>query len=64
MVYKRKIISFEPLNNTYENLVLKSSKFKNWKVEKLSLGSENKVSEINVSNYSLSSSILPISSNI
>ena len=61
--YKRNIISFEPLNNCYENLVLSSSKFKNWKVEKLSLGSENKSSEINVSDYNLSSSILPISNN-
>ena len=61
--YKRNIISFEPLNNCYENLVLSSSKFKNWKVEKLSLGSENRASEINVSNYALSSSILPISNN-
>ena len=60
--YKGKIISFEPLNDPYEKLVLKSSKFENWKVEKLSLGSENKNSEINVSNYSLSSSIFPISS--
>ena len=60
--YKGKIISFEPLNDPYEKLVLKSSKFENWKVEKLSLGSENKNSEINISNYSLSSSIFPISS--
>ena len=50
--YKGKIISFEPLNDPYEKLVLKSSKFENWKVEKLSLGSENKNSEINISNYS------------
>ena len=37
--YKGKIISFEPLNDPYEKLVLKSSKFENWKVGKLSLGS-------------------------
>ena len=28
--YKRNIISFEPLNNCYENLVLSSSKFKDF----------------------------------
>lgn len=58
--YQNKIISFEPLDKPYDKLNSKSSKYKNWIAEKLSLGNENKVSEINISNYSLSSSILPI----
>jgi len=57
--YKNKIISFEPLSLAYNELLLKSKKNLNWHVyERCALGNFNGFSDINISNYEQSSSLL------
>ena len=59
--YKKKIISFEPLNNVFSILKKNSNNDNNWEVENIAIGDFDGETIINESNYSLSSSILPIS---
>ena len=59
--YSEKIISFEPLHNVYERLISNTKKDKNWIHKNLAIGDFNGETYINVSNYSLSSSILQMS---
>ena len=59
--YSEKIISFEPLHNVYERLINNTEKDKNWIHKNLAIGDFDGETSINVSNYSLSSSILQMS---
>jgi len=59
--YKEKIISFEPLSKVFYNLKKESDKDKNWQVVNIAVGDQDGETIINESNYSLSSSILPMS---
>ena len=59
--YFEKIISFEPLQNVYERLINNTEKDKNWIHKNLAIGDFDGETSINVSNYSLSSSILQMS---
>lgn len=56
--YKNKIISFEPVLETYIELDKISKKDEFWTVYNFGLGSENKDIQINISKNSVSSSIL------
>lgn len=58
--YKRKIISFEPILSAFNELKKNSKKDKKWDVFNFALGDSEKESEINISQNSLSSSILNI----
>lgn len=61
--YKGEILSFEPLTIAHKELVIKSSKHENWIVyERCAVGDFEGEIEINISNNSVSSSILDISS--
>jgi FkbM family methyltransferase len=56
-----KIISFEPVSKAHDSLLLNSKKYKNWEVfDRCALGDNDGETIINVSNYDLSSSILPM----
>ena len=62
--YKKGIISFEPIKESYNKLILNSSKDKNWHVyERVALGNNNKKIKINISKKIDSSSILKIRKN-
>ena len=57
--YQKKIISFEPLSSAYDKLIKNSKNDDNWKIfRRCAIGNENTKSQINISNYSLSSSLL------
>ena len=57
--YRGKIISFEPLNSSFEKLQRNSKKYQNWEVKKLALGDAERSEYINISgNSALSSSFL------
>jgi len=57
--YKKKIISFEPVEDVHKNLINNSKKDNEWEIyEKCCLGEIDGFTEINVSSYSQSSSIL------
>jgi FkbM family methyltransferase len=59
--YDKKIVSFEPVSKTYNSLLSNSKKYKNWQVfDRCALGDNDGEVNINVSNYDLSSSILPM----
>jgi FkbM family methyltransferase len=59
--YDKKIVSFEPVFKTYNSLLSNSKKYKNWQVfDRCALGENDGEVNINVSNYDLSSSILPM----
>ncbi|MFM2394278.1 MAG: hypothetical protein RLZZ546_2260 [Bacteroidota bacterium] len=59
--FKGLIFSFEPLSSCHDVLISKSKKYNNWKIyEKGALGSENTETFINVSENSVSSSLLDI----
>jgi len=59
--YKNQIVSFEPLNKCYQELLSNSAKDKLWSVyEKCALGSANKEKKINISENLVSSSIKKI----
>ncbi len=62
--YKKEIISFEPIEESYEKLILNSSKDKNWHIhERVALGNKNKKIKINISKKIDSSSILKVKKN-
>ncbi|MCF6358525.1 MAG: FkbM family methyltransferase [Draconibacterium sp.] len=56
--YRKRIISFEPLNDAFEILKESAAKDSNWMVNNYALGNENTKSVINISGNSCSSSIL------
>ncbi|MCG8331322.1 MAG: FkbM family methyltransferase [Chitinophagales bacterium] len=59
--YKGKVISFEPVNNAYQELLKRSKTYPNWQVaERCAIGSEDGEIEINVSDDTVFSSILEI----
>jgi len=59
--FKGKIISFEPVSNSFKKLKITSRNFQPWEVIDKGLGSSKQISVINVSNNSgLSSSLLKI----
>jgi FkbM family methyltransferase len=59
--FKGKIISFEPLSDVYEKLLLQSREFDNWEVyERCAVGNINGEIEINVSENLVSSSIYSV----
>ncbi len=59
--YKGKVISFEPVSSAYNILVNRSKKYNNWEVApRCAIGNFNKKTEINVSDFSVFSSILKI----
>lgn len=59
--YKGKIVSFEPLTEAYNTLLLKKNKHKEWEVaERCAIGEQDKEISINISKNLWSSSILPI----
>jgi FkbM family methyltransferase len=58
--YKNKIISFEPIKNAFDVLLINTKKFKQWEAYNLALGVEDTQTEINISENSCSSSILNI----
>jgi len=60
--FRGRIVSFEPLSEEYKELELNSKKFKNWIVApRMAIGDKDGQVNINVSQNSGSSSILPIS---
>lgn len=59
--YKKTIISFEPLKKVFNVLKKNSINDKYWKCENIAIGNKDGETIINESNYSLSSSLLPIS---
>ena len=60
--YSGRILSFEPLSMAYSQLLSKSKRDPLWDVyERCAIGDNDGEVSINVSNYSVSSSILPIS---
>jgi len=59
--YNGKIVSFEPLTEAYNILLLKKNKYKQWKIaERCAIGEEDKEIFMNVSKNLVSSSILPM----
>ena len=62
--YKKEIISFEPISESYDDLIINSSKDKKWNVhERVAIGNDNKLIKINISKKKDSSSILKIKKN-
>jgi FkbM family methyltransferase len=61
--YENDILSFEPLTSAYNELLSFTSNDNKWEALKLALGDENKKNEINISNNSHSSSLLPMDKN-
>lgn len=60
--YKGDIISFEPLSSAYADLLKNSKKYNNWIVyDKSAIGNQDGEIDINISNNSVSSSVLNIS---
>ena len=59
--FKGKVISFEPLSSCHKILQHKAHSYNNWEIyERTAIGSENTESEINISENSVSSSLLKI----
>ena len=58
--YKGRIVSFEPLNAAFQELVKRASNDPNWETVNIALGNEDSKSKINVSENSFSSSLLDI----
>lgn len=59
--YKGKIVSIEPLSTAHHVLIKKAQKDSNWNVlERTAIGAMDGIIEINISENSVSSSILPI----
>jgi FkbM family methyltransferase len=57
--YAGKIISFEPIHATYQELAVKAAADGNWEASNFALGSKSEHTMINVSRSSVFSSILP-----
>ncbi len=60
MGYRGKIISFEPLRAAYQELAAKAAADGNWEAHNFALGMQCGHATINVSNYSVLSSLLPL----
>lgn len=60
--FKGKIISFEPQNSAFKMLSDLSKSDNNWYIQNFGLGAEEKTLDINLSQNSVSSSILPLES--
>jgi len=59
--YKGKIVSFEPLSDAHQKLLKNSEKYPGWMVaERCALGAEDGEIEINISENSVSSSIMNV----
>jgi FkbM family methyltransferase len=59
--YNGKIVSFEPLTEAYNKLLLKKDKFNQWKIaERCAIGEHDSEIFINISKNLVSSSILPM----
>jgi len=59
--YNGKIVSFEPLTEAHNALLLKKNKYKQWKIaDRCAIGEQDKEISINVSKNLVSSSILPM----
>jgi FkbM family methyltransferase len=59
--YNGKIVSFEPLTEAYNILLLKKNKYKQWKIaEQCAIGEQDNEIFINISKNLVSSSILPM----
>jgi len=62
--YKKEIISFEPVKESYDKLIINSLKDKKWYIyDRVAIGNDNKLVKINVSKKKDSSSILKIKRN-
>ncbi|MGE5795238.1 MAG: FkbM family methyltransferase [Ignavibacteria bacterium] len=59
--YDKRIVSFEPLSSAFRNLVKVQSADEHWDAYNFALGDFDGVTEINISENSVSSSILPVS---
>lgn len=55
--YSNELISFEPMKKAFEQLKSKADGDAKWKIQHFALGDKNEISEINISENSLSSSI-------
>ena len=60
MGYRGAVVSFEPMEKEYRILEGRASKYPNWSTVNCALGSHNGKSEINISENSVSSSLLDI----
>jgi len=59
--YKGNIISIEPLSDAYQKLLARSKKYKNWIIfPRMAIGNKNSYALLNVSQNSVSSSILAL----
>ncbi|TVZ53383.1 FkbM family methyltransferase [Dokdonia sp. Hel_I_53] len=58
MGFKGSIISFEPMQKPFQDLLKFSEQYNSWKVENIGLGLKNKTSVINIAQNSYSSSLL------
>jgi len=58
--YTNQIISFEPIKSIHKKLYENSKKYKNWTSKRLGFGKINSLKSINISQNSVSSSILQI----
>ena len=58
--YRGRIISFEPVSAAYQELEAKAAADDGWEVHNIALGMEGGDAAINVSDYSVFSSILPL----
>ncbi len=62
--YKKKIISFEPIRESYDDLIINSSKDEKWNIhERVAIGNDTGLIKINISKKKDSSSILKIKKN-
>ena len=53
-------ISFEPAKEAFKNLIIRSEKYKNWKILNYALAARDQNMEMNISNYTEASSFLSI----
>lgn len=62
--YKNKIISFEPIKEAHQKLLFKSKKYKQWIVHpRCAVGNQERQIKLNISNNSVSSSLLDLKKN-
>jgi len=59
--YRGRVISFEPLSDSFRSLVKHAAKDPLWSCENVAVGNRDQTIEMNVSGHTTSSSILPIS---
>jgi FkbM family methyltransferase len=58
--YHGRVSSFEPMRNALDQLTLAAAKDKNWQVFPFALGDSEEMLELNISENSISSSVLPM----